>query len=115
MYRSAGLVIWPAWRLGASTLGGAMTARPRVEIEYCTRCRWLLRAAWTAQELLTTFEAELGEVALRPGTGGVFEIRVDGETLWSRQAEGGFPDLPELKRLVRDRVAPGKRLGHTER
>jgi selenoprotein W-related protein len=92
-----------------------MTARPRVEIEYCTRCRWLLRAAWTAQELLTTFEAELGEVALRPGTGGVFEIRVNGETLWSRQADGGFPDLPELKRLVRDRVAPGKRLGHSER
>jgi selenoprotein W-related protein len=68
-----------------------------------------------AQELLTTFEAELGEVALRPGSGGVFEIRVDGETLWSRQADGGFPDLRELKRLVRDRVAPGKPLGHTER
>jgi selenoprotein W-related protein len=54
-------------------------------------------------------------VALRPGAGGVFEIRVDGETLWSRQADGGFPDLPELKRLVRDRVAPAKRLGHSDR
>jgi selenoprotein W-related protein len=64
---------------------------------------------------LTTFEAELGEVVLRPGTGGVFEIRLDGETLWSRQADGGFPDLPELKRLVRDRVAPAKRVGHSER
>ena len=74
-----------------------------------------MRAAWTAQELLTTFEAELGEVALQPGSGGVFEIRVDGETLWSRKADGGFPDLPELKRLVRDRVAPTKRLGHSER
>ena len=36
----------------------------RVEIEYCTQCRWLMRAAWMAQELLTTFEAEIGEVAL---------------------------------------------------
>jgi selenoprotein W-related protein len=88
---------------------------PRVEIEYCTQCRWLLRAGWTAQELLTTFPAELGEVALVPGSGGVFEIRVDGETIWSRKAEGGFPDLPELKRLVRDRVAPSRHLGHTER
>src|ERR671936_427259 len=51
------------------------TSRPRVEIEYCTQCRWLLRAAWMAQELLTTFEAEIGEVALVPGTGGVFEIQ----------------------------------------
>ena len=90
-------------------------ASPRVEIEYCTQCRWLLRAGWTAQELLTTFPAEIGEVALVPGSGGVFEIRVEGETIWSRKAEGGFPDLPELKRLVRDRVAPSRHLGHTER
>ena len=57
-----------------------MSNRPRVEIEYCTQCRWLLRAAWMAQEVLTTFESELGEVALIPGTGGVFEVRVQGET-----------------------------------
>jgi predicted Rdx family selenoprotein len=36
----------------------------------------LLRAAWTAQELLTTFEEELGEVALIPGTGGIFELSI---------------------------------------
>jgi selenoprotein W-related protein len=90
-------------------------AEPRIEIEYCTQCRWLLRAGWTAQELLTTFPAELGEVALVPGTGGVFDVRVQGETIWSRKAEGGFPDLPELKRMVRDRVAPSRHLGHTER
>jgi selenoprotein W-related protein len=88
---------------------------PRLEIEYCTQCRWLLRAGWTAQELLTTFTAELGEVALIPGSGGVFEIRVDGETVWSRREQAGFPDLPELKRLVRDRVAPSRHLGHTDR
>jgi selenoprotein W-related protein len=91
-----------------------MTARPRVEIEYCTRCRWLLRAAWTAQELLTTFAKELGEVALVPGVGGVFEIRLGDETLWSR-SESGFPELAELKRLVRDRIAPDRSLGHSDR
>jgi selenoprotein W-related protein len=88
---------------------------PRVEIEFCTQCRWLLRAGWTAQELLTTFPAEIGEVALVPGSGGVFDVRVDGEVVWSRKAEGGFPELPELKRMVRDRIAPARHLGHTER
>ena len=87
---------------------------PRLEIEYCTQCRWLLRAAWTAQELLTTFTTKLGEVALIPGTGGVFEIRLDGERIWSRKAQG-FPELPELKRLVRDRIAPELDLGHSDR
>ena len=73
-----------------------------------------MRAAWTAQELLTTFQLELGEVALVPGTGGVFEIRLDDELLWSRKASG-FPELAELKRLVRDRVAPDRDLGHSDR
>jgi selenoprotein W-related protein len=89
--------------------------KPRVEIQYCTQCRWLLRAAWLAQELLTTFEAELGGVTLIPGTGGVFEVQVDGETIWSRKAEGRFPEAKEVKQRVRDRIAPGKDLGHSDR
>lgn len=88
---------------------------PRVEIAYCTQCRWLLRAAWMAQELLTTFERELGGVTLCPGSGGVFEVRVDGDVVWSRKDEGRFPELPELKRRVRDRVAPDRDLGHSDR
>ncbi|WP_375423125.1 SelT/SelW/SelH family protein [uncultured Friedmanniella sp.] len=90
-------------------------ARPRVEITYCTQCRWLLRATWLASELLTSFGTDLGEVALRPGTGGVFRVRVAEEVVWDRKVEGGFPELGPLKRLVRDRVAPGRSLGHTDR
>lgn len=92
-----------------------MARRPRVEIVYCTQCRWLLRAAWMAQELLTTFEKELGEVALLPGSGGVFEIRVNDSCVWSRSEEGRFPDIKELKQRVRDHVDPDRDLGHIDR
>ncbi len=68
-----------------------------------------------AQELLTTFAAELGEVALVPSTGGVFEVRADEHLIWSRAGQGRFPEIKELKQLVRDRVAPGKDLGHADR
>lgn len=88
--------------------------KPRLEIVYCTKCRWLLRAAWLAQELLTTFEQELGEVALVPGSGGVLEVRLDGELLFERADAGRFPDSKELKQLVRDRIAPGRSLGHSD-
>jgi selenoprotein W-related protein len=88
---------------------------PRIHIKYCTQCRWLLRASWMAQELLTTFQDEVGEVALIPGTGGVFEIGVNDEIVWSRKDEGRFPDIKELKQLVRDRIAPGRDLGHSDR
>jgi selenoprotein W-related protein len=90
-------------------------SKPRVEIEYCARCRWLLRAAWLAQELLTTFEGDLSEVALKPGHGGVFEVRLDGELIFSREREGRFPESKELKQRIRDRVAPGRDLGHSEK
>ncbi|MCH7800705.1 MAG: hypothetical protein IIC24_04080 [Chloroflexi bacterium] len=30
--------------------------QPRVEIRYCTKCRWVLRAAWLIQELQVTWE-----------------------------------------------------------
>jgi selenoprotein W-related protein len=88
--------------------------KARVEIEYCTQCQWLPRVAWLAQELLTTFEAEISEVVLVPGSGGVFILRVDSTVLWD-QREHGFPEPTAVKRLVRDRVAPGKDLRHTER
>jgi selenoprotein W-related protein len=68
-----------------------------------------------AQELLTTFQNEIGELALLPGTGGVFEIRVDQDVVWSRSTEGRFPEMKELKQRVRDRIAPGRDLGHSDR
>jgi selenoprotein W-related protein len=91
------------------------TPKPRVSIEYCPRCGWLLRSAWLAQELLTTFEQDLGALELVPSpVSGTFQIRVDGALVWCRQADGGFPQAAELKRRVRDRVAPGRPLGHSE-
>lgn len=68
-----------------------------------------------AQELLVTFEQELTEVALRPGAEGIFEIALDDATIWSRAEAGRFPELKELKQLVRDRVAPDRALGHSDR
>ena len=86
-----------------------------IEIEYCTQCRWLLRAAWLAQELLTTFDADLNAVSLMPGTGGIFEVRLNGATLFSRKTEGRFPESKELKQLIRDVIAPERDLGHSEK
>jgi selenoprotein W-related protein len=87
----------------------------RISVHYCPRCRWLLRAAWIAQELLSTFETELAEVALVPDAAGVFEVRLDGQCIFSRAEEGGFPDAAELKRRVRDRIAPERSLAHIDR
>ncbi len=92
-----------------------MPASPMIEITYCRLCGWGLRAGWMAQELLTTFAEEVGSVTLIPdATGGVFEVRVGDELIWSRKERGRFPEIKELKQLVRDRIAPDRLLGHTD-
>lgn len=91
-----------------------MHKTPRVEITYYPQCRWLLRAPWLAQELLTTFQDKLGEVALAPGSSGIFEIRVNDSMIWSRKQQRRFPEAKEIKQRVRDIIVPEKSLGHSE-
>ena len=90
-------------------------SKPRIEIRYCTLCRWMLRAAWLAQELLSTFDSDLGEVALVPASKGVFKILVNGIQVWDRVADEGFPEAKEIKQRVRDVIAPERDLGHADR
>jgi selenoprotein W-related protein len=89
-------------------------AGPQITITYCTQCNWLLRAAWAASELLQTFSTELGGVTLIPGTGGVYEIVIDGAIVWERKRDGGFPDVKALKTRVRDVISPDRALGHLD-
>lgn len=86
-----------------------------ITITYCTQCNWLLRSAWMAQEVLSTFGTELASVALVPATGGVFTIHFDEALVWERKANGGFPDSRVLKQMVRDRIDPERNLGHIDR
>ena len=90
-------------------------AKPRITIVYCTQCNWMLRAAWMAQELLQTFGQDLAEVALIPGTGGIFEISANGTPIWDRKTDGGFPEAKVLKQKVRDVAWPERDLGHSDR
>ena len=90
--------------------------KPTITIEYCPKCGWLLRAAYMAQELLTTFRDDLRSVTLQPSeTGGAFFISINDELVFDRHASGGFPEIKIIKQLVRDKVNPGKSLGHADR
>lgn len=90
--------------------------KPTIIIEYCPKCNWLLRAAYMAQELLTTFVDDLKSVTLVPSsTGGQFTITIDDTMIFDRKEYGGFPEIKELKQKVRDIVHPGMDLGHIDK
>ncbi|KAL7920492.1 Rdx family domain-containing protein [Trichoderma austrokoningii] len=112
--------------------GAVLSPLPRITIQFCTQCKWMLRAAYYAQELLSTFSLSLGEVALQPSTGGTFIVTiyhssaessssssdppsVQSTVLWNRKIDEGFPETKELKRRVRDVIEPGRDLGHVDR
>ncbi|PWN38518.1 uncharacterized protein FA14DRAFT_119049 [Meira miltonrushii] len=118
---------------------------PSIVIEYCNRCRWQHRATWVQTELFITFEDKqeqqsndqnqnksggkyassvgLKSIQLipcnRPETGGRFRVWLyrNGKIvlLWDRKIKDGFPELKELKQIVRDQIAPGHNLGHSDR
>ncbi len=90
--------------------------KPTVSIEYCPKCGWMLRSAYMAQELLTTFSDEVHGVLLQPSeVSGSYVISVDGKVVFNRKDEGRFPEIKELKQLVRDVVNPEKSLGHSDK
>ncbi len=76
----------------------------------------MLRAAYMAQELLSTFVNELHGVLLQPSeVSGRYSIRLGEESLFDRKEAGRFPEIKELKQLVRDKVNPEKSLGHSDK
>ncbi len=90
--------------------------KPTITIEYCPKCRWLLRAAYMAQELLTTFEADLHGVLLQPSEiAGRYTVFINQNIVFDRKREGRFPEIKELKQLIRDEVDPDKSLGHSDK
>lgn len=90
--------------------------KPKITIEYCPKCNWLMRAAYMAQELLTTFADELGGVTLKPSeVSGRYTISAGEVIIFDRKISGGFKDIKEIKQLVRDVIAPGKQLGHSDK
>lgn len=90
--------------------------KPMITISYCPKCGWMLRAAYMAQELLTTFQDDIHGVLLNPsGNAGHYSIRVNDTVVFDRSETGRFPEIKELKQLVRDRVNPQKSLGHSDK
>jgi selenoprotein W-related protein len=86
-----------------------------ITVEYCPKCNWMMRAAWIAQEILYTFEAEIEKVSLKPSSeSGSFRIWAGEQLIFDRKENGGFAEPKIYKQLIRDVIAPDKNLGHSE-
>lgn len=72
-------------------------ARHRLEIEFCTTCKFQGRAFWLARELFDARPDLADEIVLLPSSGGAFVVRYDGETLWDYAKERQFPEPKDIR------------------
>jgi selT/selW/selH-like putative selenoprotein len=114
-------------RLNPSTfLVPDLSGKTTIYIEFCDRCRWLHRASWVQTELFLTFPPpNIANIVLTPlnsdETAGQFRVWLSYGAeralllMWDRKMEGGFPELKVLKQRIRDKIQPGKSLGHSDK
>ena len=70
--------------------------KPSLTIEYCVPCDFLPRTVWHLTEINKSFGESLAAVTLIPGSGGVYNVALDGATLFSKDSAGRFPEPEEL-------------------
>ena len=68
-------------------------ATMEIEIHYCTEWNFKPKAAGVAEELKKEFGSDAN---LIPGSGGVFDVVVDGKLVYSKFMQGRFPNPGEV-------------------
>lgn len=71
-----------------------------IRIAYCVRCNFLARTTWVAQELLHTYADYTAGLTLIPSSGGLFEVTVNGDVVFSNKTAGRYPEIRELKEAL---------------
>lgn len=56
----------------------------------------MTQAVGLAAEILKSKKMNLGQLIILPSDGGRFEVSVDGELIFSKLAEGRFPENEEI-------------------
>lgn len=75
-----------------------------ISIEYCTSWGYISRAVALSEKLLSTYKNNLEMIQIIPSTGGVFEVKLDNELLFSKKELGRFPEDNEVEMIVLDKM-----------
>lgn len=70
-----------------------------IEVEYCVPCGFLDRAIDVSEALLSALGADVDRLSLVTGDHGIFQVRVDDETVFDK-ADQEF-DVDEIVRAAR--------------
>lgn len=72
-----------------------------IRIEYCTAWGYLDRAVALTANLLNEHKNNIKSIVIVPSSGGVFEISVGDQLVFSKKKLARFPDNEEAENLIR--------------
>ena len=75
-----------------------------ISIEYCTSWGYLSRAVALAESLLDEYKNSLKMVNIIPSSGGVFEVKLGEELIFSRKELERFPEDNEVENILKSKL-----------
>lgn len=76
----------------------------KLSIEYCTSWAYLGRAVALARTILTEHKDSFEELKLIPSHGGVLEVVLNDELVWSKKELDRYPEKGEVEEIVKNKV-----------
>lgn len=75
-----------------------------ITIEYCTSWGYVGRAVALARNLLNEHKNKLGGVNIIPSSGGVLEVSLDGDLVFSKKEFDRYPEKNEVEDLIKEKI-----------
>jgi selenoprotein W-related protein len=72
----------------------------QIAVEFCMQWNYAPRAASFAEKLIIHFRHDIEKLELIPSSGGVFEVHVNGEKIFSKLDTGVFPEIEEMIKII---------------
>ncbi len=74
--------------------------KPIIFIEYCTSWGYVDKAVGLAANILKMHKNDLTSVNIIPSSGGVFEVSLDEDKIFSKLELGRFPEHLEIEKVL---------------
>ena len=75
-----------------------------LSIEYCTSWAYLGRAVALARTILTEHTNNVSELKLIPSEGGVLEVTLNDELVWSKKELDRYPEKGEVEEIIKEKI-----------
>lgn len=76
----------------------------KISIEYCTGWGYLGRAVALSRSILGQHKNEIKELKIIPSEGGVLEVSLNDELIFSKKELDRYPEKNEIEEIIKEKI-----------